>query len=76
MTGRIVAKLLAFLMNIVPSLAKWTAASRAHLSEALQAMGVAAVVAGMFLLWGLPVTLLVGGVLAVGLGVLFEKETD
>jgi uncharacterized protein YjeT (DUF2065 family) len=68
------AKLLAFLATVLPGLAKWAAASRAHLSEALQVLGLAAVVAGVFLLWGLAITLLVGGVLAVGLGVLFERE--
>jgi uncharacterized protein YjeT (DUF2065 family) len=70
-----VAKLLALLVKVLPGLAKWAAASRAHLSEALQVLGVAAVVAGVAVLWGLGITLLVGGVLAVGLGVLFEKET-
>jgi hypothetical protein len=69
-----VAKLLALLMKVMPGLAKWATASPAHLSEALQVLGVVAVVAGVFVLWGLGITLLAGGVLAVGLGVLFERE--
>jgi uncharacterized protein YjeT (DUF2065 family) len=67
-------KVLAWLASVLPGVAKWAAASRAHAAEALQVAGVGTVVAGVYVLWHLGVALLVGGVLAVGLGVLFERE--
>lgn len=50
------------------------ACGRRRLPGVAQAAGVAAIVAGVVVLAGLGVGLIVGGVLAVGLGVLFERE--
>lgn len=50
-------------------------AARHRMPGVAQAIGVSAVTVGVFILAGLGVGLVVGGVLAVGLGVLFEKET-
>lgn len=64
-----------WLAKALPMVVVWLAAGKGHTPTAIQAVGVCSVVAGIFLLWGLAITLLVGGVLAVGLGVLFEKVT-
>lgn len=50
-------------------------AARHRMPGVAQAIGVSAVTVGVFILAGLGVGLVVGGVLAVGLGVLFEKGT-
>lgn len=58
-----------------PAAKAFVSTARRRLPGATQAGGVAAVVAGVFVLAGLGVALIVGGVLAVGLGVLFERES-
>lgn len=49
--------------------------ARRRMPGAAQAVGVSTVAVGVFILAGLGVGLVVGGLLAVGIGMLFEKET-
>jgi hypothetical protein len=55
--------------------ARLVSATRSRLPGVTQAAGVASVSAGVFVLAGLGVGLVVTGVLAVGLGVLFEPTS-
>lgn len=48
--------------------------ARRRMPGTAQAVGVSAVAVGVFILAGLGVGLVVGGVLAVGLGMLFEQD--
>jgi hypothetical protein len=49
---------------------------RASVPIGLQVVGTAAVIAGVFLLWGMAIALLAGGVLAVSVGYLFERTEN
>lgn len=64
------------LARLRPALAGVVSAARRRLPGAAQAVGVGAISAGVFVLAGLGVGLLVTGVLAVGLGVLFERPAS
>lgn len=69
---RVARPLLAWVRPAVKAFAR---AGRRRLPGVAQAAGLGAVVAGVFVLAGLGVALVVGGILVAGLGVLFERQS-